>query len=182
MDNSSVIIRKANKGDISDIMEIERLSFHSEIIESRNVFEDRIETFQNGFLVAVIGSDIVGYISSELWNYSPNISISNFDLNHSIQKTHQKNGDELYISSIAVNPNIRGEKIGKKLFLTLLKTVQKEHQIKRAILLVNRDWKNAFSMYQKEGFEIIAEIENFFPKTDSSNLKSGTGIIMRKNI
>ena len=128
----------------------------------------------------LIGSDNVGYISRAL-ECSPNISFQ-FCLNHSDSKNAQKNGDELYISSLAVNPNIHGEKIGKKLFLTLLKTVQKEHQIKRAILLVNRDWKNAFSMYQKEGFEIIAEIENFFPKTDSSNLKSGTGIIMRKKI
>ncbi len=187
MDNfPPVTIRKANADDIDDIMEIEHLSFHPEVIESEKVFEDRIAAFPDGFLIAEIENEdaktIAGYISSELWNYSEEIPYSNFNLNHSVYDTHSDAGEELYISSIAVNPAVRGGKIGRRLFTALLDRVSKEYNLKSAILLVNGDWENAFSMYQKEGFETVEEIEGFFPKINPDNLKSGAGIIMRKNL
>lgn len=186
---TSVKIRKAVVDDIDGIMRIESLSFHPEVIESKKVFEDRISVFSDGFLVAVAdgGNDdkIAGYISSELWTFSEAISYSNFDLNHSVYGTHRGDGEELYISSVAVDPAFRGGQIGKKLFISLLEAVQKKYELKSAILLVNSDWENAYKMYQKEGFETIAKIPNFFPVSENSAAGgglSGTGIIMRKSL
>ncbi|WNY23875.1 hypothetical protein MmiHf6_11980 [Methanimicrococcus hongohii] len=201
----SVSIRKANAEDIDAIMEIEHLSFHPEVIESKKVFEDRIAAFPDGFLIAEIESDsigdgennknnknnkknektIAGYISSELWNYSKEIPYSNFSLNHSVYDTHSDLGEELYISSVAVNPAVRGGKIGKRLFTELLNHVSKEYSLKSAILLVNSDWQNAYKMYQKEGFVTVDKISDFFPvleNSDSGDDSSGVGIIMRKSL
>ena len=188
MDNlPPVTIRKANADDIDDIMEIEHLSFHPEVIESEKVFEDRIAVFPDGFLIAEIenenGKTIAGYISSELWKYSEEIPYSNFGLNHSVYETHSDDGEELYISSIAVNPTVRGGKVGKRLFTDLLENVSKEYKLKSAILLVNSDWQNAYNMYRKEGFVTVDKIFDFFPvleNSDSGDNPSGTGIIMRK--
>lgn len=191
-----VTIRKANAGDIDDIMEIEHLSFHPEIIESKKVFEERIAAFPDGFLIAEIedkgnkngggiGKTIAGYISSELWKYSENIPYSNFGLNHSVYDTHSDDGEELYISSVAVNPAVRGGKIGKRLFTTLLDNISEKYNLKSAILLVNSDWRNAYQMYQKEGFVTVDKIFNFFPMSEdfeSGDDPSGTGIIMRKSL
>ncbi|MDR0767914.1 MAG: GNAT family N-acetyltransferase [Methanosarcinales archaeon] len=182
-------IRKANAKDIDDIMEIERLSFHPEVIESKKVFEDRIKAFSDGFLIAEIEENgekiIAGYISSELWKYSEEIPHANFNLNHSVYETHSDSGEELYISSVAVNPAVRGGKIGKRLFTELLSRVSKKHKLKSAILLVNSDWQNAYKMYQKEGFVTIDKISDFFPRlenSDSGDDPSGVGIIMRKSL
>ena len=184
-----VIIRKANIEDIDAVMEIEHLSFHSGVIESKKVFEDRIKAFSDGFLIAEIEENgkkiIAGYISSELWKYSEEVPRSNFNLNHSIYDTHSDSGEELYISSLAVNPAVRGGKIGKRLFTELLSHVSKENKLKSAILLVNSDWQSAYKMYQKEGFVIIDKIPDFFPKlenSDSGDDPSGVGIIMRKSL
>lgn len=183
------MIRKAEVHDIEDIMKIEHLSFHPEVIESKKVFEDRIAAFSDGFLVAVAdngdssGEEIAGYISSELWIYSDEIPYPNFNLNHSVYETHRNDGEELYISSVAVNPAARGGKIGKKLFTGLLESIQKEYRLKSAILLVNSDWQNAFHMYQKEGFQTVSKIPDFFPileNSESGDDPSGVGIIMRK--
>lgn len=183
-----VSIRKAEAKDIGAIMKIEHLSFHPEVIESQKVFEDRIEAFADGFLIAEIENDdgnieIAGYISSELWKYSEDIPFSNFTLNHSVYNTHCDDGEELYISSVAVNPAVRGGKIGKRLFTELLENVSKKYDLKSAILLVNSDWQNAYQMYQKEGFTTVSKISEFFPvleKSDSGEDPSGVGIIMRK--
>lgn len=193
-----VSIRKAEAKDIGAIMKIEQLSFHPEVIESQKVFEDRIEVFADGFLIAEIEKEndgdsnngncrmeIAGYISSELWKYSEEIPYSNFNLNHSIYDTHHDEGEELYISSVAVNPAVRGGKIGKRLFTELLKNISKEYDLKSAILLVNSDWQNAYKMYQKEGFTVIDKISDFFPaleNSDSGEDSSGVGIIMRKTL
>ncbi|MCL2863044.1 MAG: GNAT family N-acetyltransferase [Methanimicrococcus sp.] len=199
----TVTIRKAAADDIGGIMGIEHLSFHSDVIESKKVFEDRIAVFSDGFLVAVADTGnerkIAGYISSELWAFSEgsegsaNIPYSNFNLNHSVYETHRDDGEELYISSVAVDPSFRGGQIGKKLFMGLLETIQRKYQPKSAILLVNGDWQNAYTMYQKEGFETVAVIPDFFPALENSGTgssgtgssgtyPSGTGIIMRKSL
>ncbi|MCL2523827.1 MAG: GNAT family N-acetyltransferase, partial [Betaproteobacteria bacterium] len=152
---TAIIIRKAVANDIDGIMTIEHLSFRSRVTESRKVFEDRIAAFPDGFLVAVVDREnerrIVGYISSELWVLSEDVPYSNFDLGHSVYDTHCDDGEELYISSIAVDPTVRGGQIGKKLFVSLLKMVQDKYKLKSAILLVNSDWASAYKMYQKEG-------------------------------
>ena len=185
----SVIIRKADIEDIKNIMKIEHLAFHSEIIESEKTFEDRTKAFEDGFLVAETDAnsdkekEIVGYISSELWEYSTEIPYENFALNHSVFKTHKKDGNELYISSVAVDPAVRGKNIGKRLLEELLKTISEKYELKSSILIVNSEWKNAFEMYRKKGFEEVAQMPDFFPKSDdpdSRKISQGTGIIMRK--
>ncbi|MDR2944781.1 MAG: GNAT family N-acetyltransferase [Methanosarcinales archaeon] len=180
-------IRKANAGDIDGIMKIERLSFHSEVVESKKVFEDRIAVFPDGFLIAEIetkgGKIIAGYVSSELWPYSEAIPYSNFSLNHSIYETHSNDGDELYISSFAVDPSVRGGKIGKHLFTALIDCVSKKYKLKSAILMVSSDWQNAYKMYQKEGFAAVSKISGFFPASENSGSEddlSSAGIIMKK--
>ena len=175
MENFSVFIRNANFDDIAGIMNIEHLSFSGDIIESQKVFEDRISLFSDGFLVAVFENRIVGYISSELWLFLENVPISNFTLNHSVFDTHHSNGEELYISSIAVDPKFRGSGVGKDLFEELLKTVPSKYTLKSIILLVSSNWERAYSMYQKRGFAEINRIPDFFSPSED-------GIIMRKQM
>jgi Acetyltransferases len=183
----SVTIRKADIEDIKNIMKIEHLAFHSEIIESEKTFEDRMKAFGDGFLVAETKTsgkkEIVGYISSELWEESKEIPYENFALNHSIFKTHKADGNELYISSVAVDPAVRGNNIGRRLFEELLKMISGKYELKSSILIVNTEWENALEMYRKNGFEEIAQMPNFFPKKEepgSRKIPSGIGIIMRK--
>lgn len=181
----TVSIRKAVPEDIRSVMEIEHLSFHPEVIESEKVFEERIQFFSDGFFVAEIEKDgiktIVGYISSELWTRREEIPYDSFHLNHSVSETHRADGDELYISSVAVRPAARGGRIGKKLLVRLLESVSKEYNLTSAILLVNTDWDNAYALYFQEGFEVVGKLPGFFPAL-KSEAASGTGLIMRKRL
>jgi len=176
-------------------MNVERQSFIPEIQESREVFEDRIITFDDGFLVfedesklkakspegnAVLPgskaapSQIAGYFSSERWAQIP-ASDELFALGHSARQTHKATGKVLYITSFAILPEFRGHKIGKELFersLSFILTANKDVQI--LLLLVNEEWKSAVKIYHNYGFEQVRKINGIFLHS--------AGIIMQKII
>ena len=85
MNINNLKIRNAKINDIEKILEIEHNSFDKNICEDKQVFIDRIETFNDGFLVAEYENEIIGYICSEIWLYDENIKESSFLLNHSIK-------------------------------------------------------------------------------------------------
>ncbi|MBA2859752.1 ribosomal-protein-alanine N-acetyltransferase [Methanococcus maripaludis] len=172
-----MVIRNARKTDIDEIMNIEYDSFIEGISENRNVFLDRIATFQNGFLVLEVDSEILGYISSEIWEYSENIDEKMFDLNHDIKKVHKCNGSELYISSIGILKKHRKNGYGNLLFKELIEKISKNYKISSMILTVSVNWKPAIKLYEKNGFKEIGRIKEFFEDDDSSD-----GIVMRKYI
>ena len=67
-------------------------------------------------MILEVDSEISGYISSEIWEYSENIDEKMFDLDHDIKKVHNINGSELYISSIGVLEKHRKKGYGNLLF------------------------------------------------------------------
>ena len=78
MNINNLKIRNAKINDIEKILEIEHNSFDKNICEDKQVFIDRIETFNDGFLVAEYENEIIGYICSEIWLYDENIKKSSF--------------------------------------------------------------------------------------------------------
>lgn len=169
----NIIIRCAKESDISDILKIEKEAFRSDICEERDVFVERINTFADGFLVVEHEDRVIGYISSEIWNYSSVIKRDDFELGHSISSTHTLSGDEIYISSFGILKEFKGIGLGKYLFDYFINyIVRKTKNPKSLILLVSENWVSAKNIYLNKGFEIITTFDNFF---DLDN-----GLVMRK--
>ena len=114
------ILRKVTKLDINAIMNIEKEAFAEEIQESKDVFLERIETFPEGFFILEEKNKKIGYFSSELWNSVPQKGDSCFSLNHSALKNHKKEGTVLYISSIAILNDYKGNGFGYRFFSEIL--------------------------------------------------------------
>ncbi|WP_459201045.1 GNAT family N-acetyltransferase [Methanococcus sp. CF] len=172
-----IVIRNATKNDIDDIMNIEYDSFIEGISESRDVFLNRISTFQDGFLVLEVESKVSGYISSEIWEYFKDIDEKMFDLDHDIKNVHNINGSELYISSIGVLKEHRKKGYGSLLFNQLIEMISKKYKISSIILTVSVNWGPALKLYEKIGFKEAYRIKNFFEDEYCSD-----GIVMRKYI
>jgi ribosomal-protein-alanine N-acetyltransferase len=168
-------IRNAGPGDIEQIMLIERSSFHENIRESRSVFLERIAFFREGFLVLEIDDHVCGYISSEIWNYSENITATRFILNHRLCEVHTTTGSELYISSIGILEEYRGKGYGNLLFSELSRRMIEKYAISSIILLVSANWNAAKRIYEKNGFEEMCRIPGFF-------YNGNEGIVMRKHL
>lgn len=173
------ILRKATKSDINDIMNIEKEAFAEEIQENKDVFLERIESFSDGFFILEDKNKTIGYFSSELWNSVSQNGDSCFSLNHSALKNHKKKGTVLYISSIAILNEYKGNGLGYRFFNESVEEIIKSFpQIKKIVLLVNEIWIPALHIYKKCGFIEYGRIQNFF----SSNGMKSDGILMRKTV
>lgn len=173
------ILRKATKSDIDAIMNIEKEAFVEEIQENKDIFLERIEIFPDGFFILEEDNKEIGYFSSELWNSVPQNGNSCFSLNHSALENHKKEGTVLYISSIAILNEYKGNGLGYRFFSESVEKIIKSFpQIKEIVLLVNEIWIAALHIYKKCGFIEYGRVQNFF---SSGGIKSD-GILMRKSV
>lgn len=174
------VIRSVLLNDLSKIMKLEKLCFKGSVVESKETILERISYFSDGFLVTTNDKDITGYISSEIWNIKNEIAKSNFELNHKISEKHDLNGNTLYISSFAINPNYQGKGIGKLLFNSLYEKIKENYpSINNSVLVVSENWIPAKNLYEKQGFYEILKLSNFFNPTPN---QYETGIVMKKNL
>lgn len=173
-------IRLAEKTDIDGIMAVEEASFIPAIREERNVFLDRINTFQHGFLILEKEGKLAGYFCGELWNSVPGNN-KVFALGHSASQTHCNEGCVLYISSFAISPRYRGLGLGTPFFCGCLRFIAKEFpKIKTLLLLVNEEWLSARHIYESIGFKVIRVIPGFFPS--EVNAGGSSGILMQSEL
>lgn len=174
----TISIRKASLDDINDIMRVEYMCFDEDTIEDAHVYKQRIESFSDGFYVMECQNQIIGTISSEIWEYTESIDVHQFTLGHDIKERHTTQGNELYISSIAIIPPYRGHGLGDALFRKLVfDVIHLYPHITHLILLVSRNWTSAKKIYDRFGFEEIHVFKNFF---GGHHVAHSDGIVMRK--
>lgn len=180
MNINDIKFRTAEKTDINYIMEIEESSFSKSICEDKEVFIQRIETFKKGFLVMEYCNKVIGYISSELWEYKEKIDKDKFTFGHLIKDNHKENGNEVYISSFGILPEVRGHGLGKIMFEFFIKYIIEEvEDLKSIILIVAESWTNAQKIYINYGFKEICKLNEFIDYKDVPPFKED-GIVMRK--
>ena len=176
-------VRKAKPGDLAAVMQVERQSFEETIVEDERVFADRIAYASdcNYVLVETDVQAVCGYFTAELWDASQ-IGAEAFALGHSVQERHQPTGTTLYISSFALLPEVRGQRIAENFFaLSIERIAAVFPQVERVILLVHEDWHKAIHIYEKQGFIRTQVLERFawfgdkrafiYEKTISSHLQ-----------
>jgi ribosomal-protein-alanine N-acetyltransferase len=147
-------VRFANPNDLDAIMVIEDEAHPIGIRESREIFLERIETYPQGFLVAVEEDKIVRYICSELWQ-TEKITSDLFTLN---RVKHKPDGNIHYISSMAILQEAQSRGIGRALFKELLTMVEVPHRV----LIVGINRPRAHRIYIDAGFEPKFAIKDFF--------------------
>lgn len=160
-------------------MEIEHTCFDEAVWESTSVYEERLCSFPHGNLGIFSGDELAGFLWCELWNYETEYGIERFTLSHSPTAYHDPHGNELYISSFAVDPQFRTHIRGKSAFAKAIGHMIGSHEIESAILLVSEQWKAARSIYTQWGFEEIKRLQHFFNTNDGNRWD---GLIMRARI
>ncbi|GHT59412.1 hypothetical protein FACS1894109_15280 [Spirochaetia bacterium] len=172
-------LREAIPQDINRIMNLERLCFNEYTQESAETYRERIEYFPQGFMILEAEGAFAGAASSEIWPYRAEISAEDFSLSHSIGGALALDGEELYISSIAVLPQFRGRGYGALLFRGLIDHVKEKFpRVTKGILLINEDWKGARQIYVRNGFSDQEILKGFFTESDGTKRD---GIVMRND-
>jgi ribosomal-protein-alanine N-acetyltransferase len=170
-------LREAALCDIDRIMDLERRCFNEYTRESVETYRERIAYFPQGFMILEAEGAFAGAASSEIWPYREKISADNFSLGHPIGGALALDGEELYISSIAVLPQFRGRGYGEILFRGLIDHVKEKFpRVTKGILLINEEWKSARQIYVRNGFSDLAVLKGFFTESDGTQRD---GIVMR---
>jgi [ribosomal protein S18]-alanine N-acetyltransferase len=181
VENKTIRIVEAAFGDLDRILELEHKGFVPGNRECREVYARRIEVFPQGALMAYVDSVCVGCFFSEIWREETLNSVDSFQLGHDIGDRHDSiRGKGLYVSSITVDPDYRGNGLGADLFAACIDRVCREFPaISSVNLLVSESWTHARRIYRKLGFAEIARLRGFFKSADSG---ADDGIVMGKSL
>lgn len=176
----SHLIRQAQPRDIPVIMSLEHEAFSPDCWENEEVYISRMKVFPQGFLVIEEDGEFAGTITSEIWHHSQEINPHTFSLGHAIEERHKRDGNELYISSIAVFKRFRGHHYGYLLVTQLLDSIGRHYpNVEQSILIVSTEWLPAYHTYQRIGYQTVTQIPHFFGgKYD----KVSDGIVMVKRL
>mgnify|MGYP001031564814 CR=1 FL=1 len=173
-------IRKGSPEDIKGIMEVERTSFHADIIEKEAVFLERLKVYTEGFFILTEDDRIIGYACTEIWKKKDTVEGYDFLLGHSISKVHDLTGTELYIASMGILPEVRGKGLGEFLFQSMMgQSKEALPHLEGAILIVAESWKKARRIYGAEGFNEVGVLKDFFAIEGQSK---EAAIIMTKTL
>ncbi|NLN78311.1 MAG: ribosomal protein S18-alanine N-acetyltransferase [Armatimonadetes bacterium] len=130
-----VDIRRMQPEDVPEVMVIERQCFTAPWRESSYLTE--LSNRSAYYIVACIDSVIVGYGGQ--WMIM----------------------DEAHITTLGVDPQRRGEKIGEQLLIALLEEAAR-HKVRRASLEVRESNLVAQNLYRKYGFEAAAVRRGYY--------------------
>jgi len=157
-------LRLAATADLPEIMRLERAGFAAAIQETETTFGERLAAAPQGCWVLDDGAGrLYGYICAEFWAYDAAAPAEKFARNHSAGALHRLDGEEIYISSMVVDPAARGSGWGRRLFRDAVAAMFERHSsLRSAILIVHPEWQAARRIYHAEGFTRIGEVAGYF--------------------
>lgn len=172
-------LRQATTDDLTEIMRLEQAGFAAAIQETAATFSERLAAGGEGCWV-LAGSDqrLFGYLCAEFWRYQADVAPERFARDHSAAATHCPDGEEIYVSSMVVDPILRGSGWGGRLFNGALDAMRARHrQLRSAILIVHPEWLGARQIYRRAGFTEIGAVPGYFA---APNGACHAAIIMRR--
>jgi len=141
----NLLIEKFEPFNLNEVLEIEKDAFDKEEIFPAKYLLEFSKKWPEGFLVAKIGNECVGYAIGE------------------------KNNNFGVIISIALKKEWRRKGIGKRMVEKLLENFKKEG-INIVFLHVREENKEAINFYQTLGFKIIELVENYYSNGENGYL------------
>lgn len=159
-----VTLRQAVPSDLAGIMRLERTGFAEAIQETEQTFAQRLSAAPEGcWVLAGDAGRLLGYLCAEFWPLEAGFNAGRFARNHGAADAHLREGEEVYVSSMVIDPELRGTGWGRRLFRGALAEMFAQHpRLRSAILIVHPEWRPAHAIYRIEGFTEIGEIADYF--------------------
>lgn len=120
-------VRNATREDIDGVMRVEEEAWPAEIRAPREKFENRLKLFPQGFYVALMDGRVMGVTTSEIIPYDSAHPVDKWEGvtdNGWITKTHNPQGNALYVVSVGVSPLAGGKGVGSQLVQAQKKLVE----------------------------------------------------------
>lgn len=172
-------LRLATPADLPEIMRLERAGFAADIQETDITFAERLAAAPDGcWVLDNEEGRLLGYLCAEFWAFDPAAPAAKFARDHSAGALHRLDGEEVYISSMVVDPATRGTGWGRRLFRDAVAAMFARHKrLRSAILIVHPQWDAARRIYHAEGFAEIGSVPDYFAAAHGTRMEA---IIMRR--
>jgi ribosomal protein S18 acetylase RimI-like enzyme len=156
-----VLIRPARPDDLEEATLLERRIWGS-MSASLNELQRRLFALPEAFLLAELRrpgrrQQLVGLTNGLIWTRDFPRSYSQYE-KMLPSSSHNPRGDVLYISSIGVDPQLRGRGIGLKLLQESLEVGRRRH-LKIARLIANQ---RSQQLYERAGFIQVRALPRIF--------------------
>ncbi len=126
--DSGVKVQGAQKEEfLNQVIEAEKSAWPPELQATRQKFESRLKLFPQGFVIVRDNGKIKGVSTSQITTYDPNSSRTWDEITDDgmIEKTHNPQGDSLYVVSVGVSANAQGKGIGGVLVKSQIELARK---------------------------------------------------------
>lgn len=103
---------------LNEVLRVEAEAWPVEIRAPKEKFEARLGLFPEGFVLAYVDNKLAGVSTSEVINYDPSDPPTTWEGttdNGFIRKSHQINGNAIYVVSVGVSGWAQGNGLGSKL-------------------------------------------------------------------
>lgn len=151
----SLQIQQARVADLPAIAEIE-LKIEGAGAATLEVLRERLEMFNEGFLVAKKSGRLLGYAESCRWNEK----VPSFQAERNFfTKKHLLDGRTLYLIFLGVDPEYQRQGVASGLLAELLK-VAGYLNIEEVQAVT---WEYLVPLYVAQGFRAIGQIPDFMP-------------------
>lgn len=100
---NGVYVRNARIEDLNEVIRLENKIWPAGTRATKDKFKSRLKVFPEGFFIASQNNRLIGVSTSQIINYDPKNPPSSWEKitdNGYIEKTHDKNGNSVYVVSI----------------------------------------------------------------------------------
>ena len=193
-------IKRVEFDEIDEVVKVEEEAWPLEIRAPREKFESRMKIFSEGFLAAYVNGKMAALSTSQIIRY-PNPNLTSWEGitdNGLIAKSHDANGNALYVVSLGVSSRFQGKGLGSKLveaqkklakrlelgFLVLGARVPGYHRhphlpLERYIELKRDDGETLdpeIRFYERCGLKIVQVVPNYM-EDDPESLNYGAVMV-----
>lgn len=140
-----IIIRNATLEDLNKVTEIESICFPPSESAKKNIFEDRIKNYSDGFYICELESKIIGFINGAITNeeHIEDEFFENMDL-------HIPQGNNIAIFGLDILPDYQNNGYAAKLMTHFIEA-SKNKGLKK-VMLTCKD--HLIHYYMKFGFKL----------------------------
>jgi ribosomal protein S18 acetylase RimI-like enzyme len=182
-DNSceDCLVRPATEDDLDAVLEMQQMTMAPAKRATRETLQAHLETSPETFLVLLERESerCVGYAIASVWAFRRSVDANHFNPNGDVRALHDRDGSEIQIAAVVVNPEVQGRGFGSFLFGRVIHACRQHYpKCRTAIMMVERGAAASRDMATRRRFLVVDHWSNLWQDMEGRPVSA---VLMRKH-